>query len=116
MNADGLKELVINSMADMKAKETNCIDVRELTGVTDYMVFASGTSSRHVKSIAMSVVDDAKKQGLRPIGVEGETAADWVLVDFGDVVVHVMLPETRAFYDLESLWSGMPQESIADEE
>ena len=116
MNAEGFKELVIEAIADMKGKDVTCIDVRDLTGVTDYMVFASGTSTRHVKSIAMNVVDEAKKLDLRPIGVEGDNAADWVLVDFGDLVVHVMLPETRAFYDLESLWSGQPQESLTNQQ
>ena len=101
-----------NALADMKAVDSIVLDVRELSSVTDYMVVASGTSSRHVKSLANSVLMEAKAQGARPLGVEG--AGEWVLVDFGDVVVHVMQPATRSFYDLERLWSvqaAQPQES-----
>jgi ribosome-associated protein len=95
-------------------KGADVLDVRELSSVTDYMVVASGTSSRHVKSLANSVLMEAKAQGARPLGVEGAGAGEWVLVDFGDVVVHVMQPATRSFYDLERLWSvqaAQPQES-----
>ena len=81
------------------------MDVRSLSSVMDYLVIASGTWSRHVKSLADNVLMKAKEQGLRPLGVEGERVGEWVLVDFGDVVVHVMQPATRSFYDLERLWS-----------
>ena len=77
----------------------------ELTSLICYLVVVSGTSSRHVKSLADNVIQQAKAAGVPILGVEGESKADWVLVDLGDVVVHVMLPETRAFYDLERLWS-----------
>jgi len=79
--------------------------VRELSSVMDWLIVASGTSSRHVKSLSGSVIMKAKEQGVRAIGVEGERAGEWVLVDFGDVVVHVMQPAARSFYDLERLWS-----------
>ncbi len=81
------------------------LDVTALTDVMDCLVIASGTSNRHVKALADNVVTEAKKQGIRPIGMEGEDAGEWVLVDYGDVVVHVMLPATRDLYDLERLWS-----------
>lgn len=107
-SSQDITALVIEALDDLKAKDIVTLDVTALTGVTDYMVIASGTSNRHVKSLADNVVSEAKEQGVRPIGVEGEADGEWVLVDFGDVLVHVMLPEARAFYDLESLWSPAP--------
>ena len=105
MQAEQLKELVIEALDDLKAVNTVTMDVTGLTDVMDYLVIASGTSNRHVKSLADNVCMEAKKQGQRALGVEGEDAGEWVLVDFGDVVVHVMLPATRDFYDLERLWA-----------
>ena len=102
-----------DALDDLKALEPVTLDVRELSSVTDYLLVASGTSSRHVKSLAENVLMKAKASGIRPLGVEGERTGDWVLVDFGDVVVHVMQPATRSFYDLERLWSvqaDQPQE------
>lgn len=104
MEAESLKELVVEALDDLKAVNTVTLDVAGLTDVMDFMVIASGTSNRHVKSLADNVCMEAKKEGVRPLGVEGEDAGEWVLVDFGDVVVHVMLPATRDFYDLERLW------------
>ncbi|MDH2431874.1 hypothetical protein WH50_15645 [Pokkaliibacter plantistimulans] len=94
-----------NLLADMKAKEIKVLDVRGLSSVTDYMVIASGTSNRHVKAISEYLTEEVKKRGLQPMGVEGREASEWVLVDLGDVVVHVMQPQARAFYDLERLWA-----------
>ncbi|MEM1110942.1 MAG: ribosome silencing factor [Pseudomonadota bacterium] len=105
MDADTLKHLVESALDDLKAVNTVSLDVSALTDVMDYLVICSGTSNRHVKSLADNVCMEAKKAGQRPLGVEGEDAGEWVLVDFGDVVVHVMLPATRDFYDLERLWS-----------
>ena len=104
MEAETLKQVVLDALDDLKAVNPVTLDVAALTDVMDYLVIASGTSNRHVKSLANNVCMEAKKQGMRPIGVEGEDAGEWVLVDFGDVVVHVMLPATRDFYDLERLW------------
>ena len=104
MEADTLKDLVVDALENLKAINTVTLDVTGLTDVMDYLVIASGSSNRHVKSLANNVSVEAKKQGMRPIGVEGEDGGEWVLVDFGDVVVHVMLPATRDFYDLERLW------------
>lgn len=103
--ADHLRALVLGALDDLKARDVREIDVREKSSVTDLLVVASGTSSRHVKSIAEEVVRKAKQAGLPPIGVEGQREAEWVLVDLGDIVVHVMLPRTREFYGLERLWT-----------
>ena len=104
------------AVGELKAKDVIEIDVRGRTSVCDYMVIASGTSTRHVKSIADEVVRHAKRLDCQPLGVEGEREAEWVLVDLGDVVVHVMLPRVREFYALERLWTvgdqppGLPGE------
>lgn len=100
-----LRGIVVKALDDLKARDVVEIDVRGKTSITDLIVIASGTSSRHVKSIADEVVKSAKQAGLPPIGVEGEREAEWVLVDLGDVVVHVMLPRAREFYGLERLWT-----------
>jgi ribosome-associated protein len=96
---------VIAALEDLKAKDIKEIDVRGRTSVTDLIIVASGTSSRHVKSIADEVVRQLKGVGAPPLGVEGEREGEWVLVDLGDVIVHVMLPRVREFYGLERLWS-----------
>ena len=100
-----LLETVHAAVEELKARDVIEIDVRGKSSVTDYMVIASGTSTRHVKSIADEVVRFAKRLGVQPLGVEGEGEAEWVLVDLGDVVVHVMLPRVREFYALERLWT-----------
>ena len=102
---DALLSVAQKALEDLKAVEPVVLDVRSLSSVMDYLVVASGTSSRHVKSLSDHVLKKAKEQGMRPLGVEGEHAGEWVLVDFGDVVVHVMQPAVRSFYDLERLWS-----------
>lgn len=93
------------ALEEMKAKDTVEIDVRGKTSIADYLVVASGTSSRHVKSVADEVVKFAKKCGVMPLGVEGGNEAEWVLVDLGDVIVHVMLPRIREYYAIERLWT-----------
>ncbi len=103
-----LKDITINALEDMKAKDIVILDVKPLTSVADLMIVASGTSNRHVKSIADNVREKVKDAGLKPLGIEGEEAAEWVLVDLGDIIVHIMLPDTRRFYDLEKLWSMSP--------
>lgn len=104
-SADVLLETVRAALDDIKANDVVEIDVHGKTSVCDFMVVASGTSSRHVKAIADEVVRRAKKLDCQPLGVEGEREAEWVLVDLGDVVVHVMLPRVREFYALERLWT-----------
>lgn len=104
MQADELKQLMITAIEDLKGEDIRELDVKGKTSVTDIMIIASGTSSRHVKSIANNVAAEAKHAGVMPLGVEGEEQGEWVLVDLGDVVVHVMQPHIREFYDLEKLW------------
>ncbi|MGH8031534.1 MAG: ribosome silencing factor [Luteimonas sp.] len=112
---DVLLKSVHGAIEDLKAKDIVEIDVRGKTSVCDYMVVASGTSSRHVKSIADEVVRAAKQLDCQPLGVEGEREAEWVLVDLGDVVVHVMLPRVREFYALERLWTVGDQPPESDD-
>ena len=104
-SVESLLKTVHAAVEELKAKDVTRIDVRGKSSVCDYMVIASGTSTRHVKSIADEVVRFAKKLNVMPLGVEGEREAEWVLVDLGDVVVHVMLPRVREFYALERLWT-----------
>ncbi len=99
-----ISQLVAAALDDLKATDVSVLDVRHLTTVTDTMIVASGRSDRHVRAIADEVVVQCKKEGYRPIGVEGKQVGEWVLVDLGDVVVHVMQPRARDFYNLEKLW------------
>jgi ribosome-associated protein len=104
-DSEALKSLAVAALEDMKAVNLVVLDVGHLTDVMEYLIVASGTSNRHVKSLAENVVVESKKAQMPPLGVEGQDAGEWVLVDLGGVVVHVMLPATRAFYDIERLWS-----------
>ncbi len=108
MQAEKIREVVVNALEDLKADNISVLDVKDRTSVTDYMVIASGTSNRHVQSLANNVLCEAKEHGLRPLGTEGGTGSDWVLVDLGEIVVHVMMPATRSFYDLERFWQDGP--------
>lgn len=109
-----LQATVVRALDSLKAKDVVALDVRNKTSMTDLIVIASGTSSRHVKSLADEVVKAAKKIGQPPLGVEGSREAEWVLVDLGDAIVHVMLPRSREFYGLERLWTvGDPEPADA---
>jgi len=99
-----LRQLVLDSLQDFKAIDIQEIDVSSLNPLTERFVIASGSSSRHVKSMAENLIMKAKAAGNPPLGVEGQKQAEWVLVDLNDIVVHLMLPKTRAFYNLEKLW------------
>ncbi|TCM66765.1 ribosome-associated protein [Acinetobacter calcoaceticus] len=105
-------KVVQEALQDVKAKDILEMDVSSISNVSDAIVIASGTSTRHVKALADNVADEARKAGFRPIGIEGERDAEWILIDLGFVVVHVMLPTARKFYDLESLWRVNP-DSVA---
>ena len=99
-----LKSVILGALDDMKALEVKVLDVRGLSDIADYMVIASGTSDRHVRSVAQRVVEKTKQAGYRPHGCEGLQDADWVLIDLHEMIVHVMLPRVREFYGLEKLW------------
>ena len=106
LTSEEVAKLAIAALEDVKAQDIVSINVREKTSVTDFMVIASGSSSRHVKSLVDNVLEKVKGQGVRPLGSEGLDTGEWALLDLGDVVVHVMLPTARQFYDLERLWQG----------
>jgi len=103
---DQLRQLVLSALEDFKAIDIQQIDVSAQNPLTDWFVIASGNSTRHVKSMAENLIMKAKAAGCPPLGVEGQEQAEWVLVDLNDIVVHLMLPKTRAFYNLEKLWEA----------
>ena len=103
--SEDVLRLILDALDEVKADDIRQLDVRKLTDITDFMVIASGTSHRHVHAIAERVREAARKKQLRPIGIEGETENDWILMDYADVVVHVMMPQVREFYSLERLWN-----------
>jgi len=109
MQSEHMLQIAQNALEDLKAQNIVSIDVRDKTSVTDYMLIASGTSSRQVKALAEHVLEKFKEQGLRPLGSEGLDGGEWALLDMGDVLVHVMQAATREFYDLERLWQGAQQ-------
>ena len=109
-----LNEIVKKALEDIKGEKIVEIDVIGISDVADTLIICSGASNRQVKSLANNVLDDVKKAGFRPIGVEGMDSGEWVLVDFGSVVVHVMLPNARDFYELEKLWSKVPANQIPE--
>ena len=113
MNSDELCDLVVDALDDIKAQDIVRLDVQEMTTVTDWMVVASGTSNRHVSALVDNVAEKAREAGHRPIGIEGEDGGEWVLLDLQDVLVHVMLPKVREFYNLEKLWSIRPSGEAA---
>ncbi len=104
MNSDELMALVVDALDDLKGSDIRTLDVHKKSSYTDRLVFATGNSSRQVKALADHVVEKVKEQGITPMGEEGTPESGWILVDLGDVVVHVMLAETRDFYNLEKLW------------
>ncbi|ENV54894.1 MULTISPECIES: ribosome silencing factor [Acinetobacter] len=108
-NVQTCLKVVHDALTDVKAKDILELDVSNISNVADAIIIASGTSTRHVKALADNVADEARKSGFRPIGIEGERDAEWILIDLGYVVVHVMLPTARKFYDLESLWRNAPE-------
>lgn len=111
MQSEKIKDLLVDAIDDLKGQEIRAIFVGDVTSVTDWMVVASGTSGRHVASIAEHVKTELKQSGCSALGIEGLESGEWVLVDFGSVVAHIMQPETRRFYDLESLWGVKPGRS-----
>lgn len=104
MQAQTKQQEIYQALVDAKAQDIKVLDVRKVTDFTDYMIVASGTSSRHVQTLAQKIRDRLREHGIKPAGSEGEQVGDWVLIDFGDVVTHVMRPQIRDFYNLEKLW------------
>jgi len=105
MQLEALREIVVTALDEVKAQDIKVLDVRGIASFTDLMIIASGSSSRQVKALADKVIEKCATVGVRPLGVEGQREAEWVLVDLNDIVLHVMLPQTRDFYNLEKLWS-----------
>lgn len=106
MQTSELVSFIQDKIDDMKGRDITTLDVRGKSSVTEFMVICSGTSNRHTKSIAGYVAAEAKKAGLTILGIEGEASGEWVLLDMGEVVVHVMMEESRSFYQLEKLWTA----------
>lgn len=113
MTPEALRDRVIEALEDRKGQKILALDVRKLTSIADFMVIVTGTSNRHVKALVDSVVEAATAAGSKPFGIEGLETNEWVLVDLGDVLVHVMQAEPRAFYDLERLWSEVPAGAVS---
>lgn len=109
MQPEKLVELAVAALEDIKATDIVVMDVRERTSIADFMIIANGRSNRQVKAMAESVVEAARAQGQKALGVEGQGPGEWVLVDLGDVIVHAMLPSAREFYQLEKLWGSTDQ-------
>jgi len=110
-----LRDLAVAALEDVKGQNLVVLDVRGRTSITDFMVLATGNSRRQVKALAESVVEAAREAGYRPLGVEGAEVAEWILVDLGDVLVHVMQPQVREFYRLENVWAMDDAEEEAPE-
>ncbi|MDD3759943.1 MAG: ribosome silencing factor [Acidithiobacillus sp.] len=104
-----LRDLSIAALDEHKAIDIQSIDVRQQTDITDYLIIASGNSDRQLRALADAVIDKVRGEGVRPLGKEGASGSDWMLVDLGDVVVHLMRPETRDFYQIERLWGELPK-------
>ncbi|MCH8478137.1 MAG: ribosome silencing factor [Wenzhouxiangella sp.] len=105
---EAIRDLAQAVLEDAKAEDIQIIDLRDRSSFADFMLIASGNSTRQVKAMADRLVERAKAAGVKPLGVEGDREAEWILVDLADVVIHLMRPQTRAFYNLEKLWSAPP--------
>ncbi len=104
MKPQEIKDNVIEALEDVKAQDVRCIDIKDISDFADFMIVASGTSDTHVKALAREASDKLRRLGVKPLNEDGADVGEWVLVDFGDVVLHVMRPEVREYYDLEKLW------------
>lgn len=111
---DELVRLIVDTLDDMKAEHVVSLDVRHLTSLMDCMVIASGRSDRHVRAIADALVERCEEAGVEPLGVEGQEAGEWVLVDLADAIVHIMLPRVREFYNIENLWDISARDELAE--
>ena len=113
MNNKELIDIVLQALDDVKAIDVVVFEVSKLTSISDYMIIASGKSKRQVAALADKVVESAKENGVKPLGIEGKTEGEWVLVDLGDIIVHIMYPETREYYQLEKLWGATEDNKVA---
>lgn len=108
MHVEAIKQAVVEALEEIKASDITVLDVRQMTSLFDYMIVASAGSTRQTKALANNVQEKLRQFGARVLGVEGEQTGEWVLVDLGEVIVHVMQPAVRAYYNLEQLWGGTP--------
>lgn len=108
MSSETLISIITEAIEDIKGQNINVIDVREQTSIADYFIIASAASNRQLKAIANNVVEKSKEANFAPIGIESEPNSEWVLVDLNDIIVHLMLPSAREYYDIESLWQHIP--------
>lgn len=106
MELEAMKQAVVDALEDIKATDISVLDVSKLTSITSYMIIASASSTRQAKSLAHNVQEKLRELGVTITGVEGEHEGEWVLVDLGDIVVHIMLQNTRDYYNLEQLWGA----------
>lgn len=113
MNTIQLSQLAVHALEEVKGQDIVCLNVQKLTQITDFMVIVTGTSTTHLRSLADEVIKQFKAAGERVVGEEGRLQAEWILVDLGPVIVHIMLARTRALYSLEDLWNF---DSIASDE
>lgn len=104
MQTDQLLDIIMTALEDLKAHDIQILDVKKLTTITDVMIIASGHSQRQVNAITQHIIEQAKKHGYQPLGEQGRDVGEWALVDLGEVVIHVMQPQIREFYQLEKLW------------
>lgn len=107
--------LCVNASLEKKAKDLVILNVKEISGFADYFIICSGTSDRQVRAVASTIQENLKKMGILPLGVEGEAAGRWILLDYDDVILHVFLESVRTFYDLERLWSEAPRMAVTDD-
>ena len=108
MHVEAVRQAAVEALEEIKAKDITVLDVRKMTSLFDYMIVATAESARQTKALARNVQDKLKELGVRVQGLEGEQTGEWVLVDLGDVIVHVMQPAIRTYYNLEQLWGGRP--------
>lgn len=111
MNSEKILKVVANALDDIKAKDIITLNVKGLTSITDVIIVCSGTSTRHVKAIKDRILEYSAKEKIKPLGVEGEQEGEWVLVDLNEVIIHIMMPEIRSFYQLEKLWDIEPKKT-----
>ena len=108
MHVEAIKQAAVEALEEIKASDITVLDVRQMTSLFDFMIIASAGSTRQTKALANNVQDKLRQIGARVLGVEGEQTGEWVLVDLGEIIVHVMQPAVRAYYNLEQLWGGTP--------